>query len=606
MGFGIAFSSLSIFYSILLTIVYFNKKRVKSIETKIYGALMLTNLMGLILAIFCYFGVRYMDIVPTFNFVVSRLYIVYLLTWISIFTIYVFSVSCISKNRENYYHKILNIFVFLLVLETISVFFLPLYYVNSKGLVYSYGPVSNLAYVVSVVYIILCFVIMLKNIKKIAIKKYIPLLTFMIGGSVVIVIQKLNPGLLLFTSTETFVTFLMYFTIENPDMKMIEEIHAAKEYTDNLNAEKSLFIFNMSQEIKLPVNEVSEIHKDILFEDDVNVIKEKVRLAEESTKKISDVINDVLDVSTIDSHNMKIVNNKYNIKLILKELVNIAKNNIGEKGIDFRINIDKNIPEYLYGDSIRVKQVINTVLDNAVKYTNKGFVEMSISSIMKNDVCRLIINIEDSGIGMNSETINKLFASDGKSEEELIHSTGLIKFNLANARKLLSLIGGTIIVKSEVNKGTKVTIVIDQKKVEDNEKELGLDVMEKYSNMYVSNKKILVVDDNESSLKIFSKMLTKENIKYEEVRSGKECLDKIRQKEKYDLILLDEKMEKLNGYETMKKLKQIRGFNIPVILTTLNPNVEINDEYLEYGFSGYLLKPFTKEDLFNVINKYLK
>lgn len=597
MSYGISFSSLSIFYSILLTIVYFKKKRVNTIETKLYGAIMITNLIGLILAISCYYCVKYMDLVPILNFIISKLYLVYLLTWITIFTIYIFTISYNKSNLEKYYNKIFTIFIILLVIETIFTFFLPLHYVNSNGLVYSHGPSANLSYIVSIIYITMCFIVMIKNFKRIKLKKYIPLLIFMFGGSIVIIIQRLNPGLLLFTSAETFVTFLMYFTIENPDVKLIEEIQLAKKYSDDSNYEKSLFLFNMTQDIRLPITSINKCVNEMYTFDDSNAIKEKAREIDNYSMELYNIVNSVLDISNVDVKDIKVMDNKYNIKNLLKEVIASNKSKANKKKLEFRFNIDKSLPEYLYGDSIKLKQILNELIDNAIKYTNVGYVSLNVTSVIKTDICRLIIYVEDSGIGIEASRINKIFNS---TTDDLTDD----KLTISEIQKMLNIIGGTIILNSEYNKGSKFTIVLDQK-IDNETKSRELEIIDKYKDLIVDNKKVLLVDDNESSIKMITKLSNSFNIELDSVTSGKECLDKIRNKEKYDLILVDEDMPKLSGYDVIKKLKDINNFNTPVILLTQNSNLEFSEIHLNHGFADLLVKPINKNSLTKVYNKYL-
>ena len=209
------------------------------------------------------------------------------------------------------------------------------------------------------------------------------------------------------------------------------------------------------------------------------------------------------------------------------------------------------------------------------KDTEKGFIELSVSSISKYDIARIIIKIEASN--------NKIINNDLEQDKDI-----------SKAREILSAIGGSVITTNNTN-GNTITIILDQKI---NKKELPLE--DKYDK-YLNNKKILVVDDNEASLKLIEKILTKYNIKVETVSLGKLALDKIRKKEKYDLILVDEEMPYIDGEELMYKLNKIEGFNIKVILLTKNNNVIYDDYYKDKGFSDYILKPIDKRELINKI-----
>ncbi len=596
------FTIYSLFYSVLLNIVYFARKRLVTFENKIFEKIMITNLIGVILAIGSYFTIVNIDKYPIFNVIVSKGYIVYLLTWITLFSVYIFAISTDdSRNRKKKINRIIKGFSILYVIFLIIIIIKPLYYHNAGGAVYSYGPSANVMYVVSSVYIAIWIVRLIINYKKIRDKKYLPIFAFMLLGVVVIIIQKSHPELLLMTSMETFIVFLMYHTIENPDMKILEEVHRAKEISDNANEEKTMFLYNMTNEIRNITKDIDYSADDILDETsnkkvDVEVINDAAREIKGSTAKFTTMTNEILDINSIDSASIKIYNDKYNIKLIIKELVTVYSKKCNVKNIAFRPSIASDIPEYLYGDSVGLKQVLDILLDNSVKYTSSGYIEFNVNTIIKNNIARLIITVEDSGTGMKAEDIIKVFNKKNDRNEDSLN----LNNNLYNAKALITLMGGTIIPSSIYGAGTTMKIVLDQKIVDTSDKKL-----DKYEEVY-DEKKILLVDDNISTEKIISKLIKGTNIKLDYVSLGKEALDKIRGKEKYDLILLDEVMDPLDGVTVMKKFKDIRNFKANVILLTRNNEYEYNEEYLTYGFNGYLLKPISKDKLFEIIDKYLK
>lgn len=593
------FTIYSLFYSLLINIVYFSSKRLRSIENKIFEKIMLTNFVGVLLAIGSYFTIKNIDRFELLNTFISKGYIVYLLTWLTLFSVYIFVISIKEgKDKKSEVNKIINLFGILYLIFLIIIIIKPLYYHNINGAIYSYGPSANVMYIVSIVYITVWLIRLSTNIKRIRDKKYLPIFAFMGLGLVVMIIQKQHPELLLMTSMETFIVFLMYHTIENPDMQIIEEVHRAKEISDNANEEKSMFLYNMTNEIRGITKDIDYSADNILEEVDnkkVDVLNigNYAREIKNNTAKFTTMTNEILDISQMDS-NIKIYNDKYNVKIIIKELVQIYKKKAEDKGISFRTNIASDIPPYLYGDSMGLKKALSIILDNSVKYTSSGFIDFDVSTIIKRDIARLVITVEDSGSGIKAEDLNKIFNKKVNDNERLN-----IKYNLYNAKRLVILMGGTIIPSSVYGRGTTIKVVLDQKIADID------DALDKYESVY-DKKSILLVDDNVSSGKIFTKMLKDTNIELSIVTSGKECLDKIRNKDKYDLILLDEDMEPLDGITVMRKLKEIRTFNTKTILLTKNNDYEYNDDYLEYGFDGYLLKPIDKDKLFELIGKYLK
>lgn len=591
----------AIIYSFLLIIVYFNKKRYNSFENKIYSSLIIINFIGLIIDITLgVVSARYMEH-QALTIVLTKLYLLYFVTWIGCFTFYMITISNSKNSGSDLFEfkrksKVLLLFFIVILLV---IYLLPVKFsITDKG-IHSYGGGTTLAYVVSGISILICIVTFVKNVKSKNLKKYSPVLIFIFMGTLVALIQLTNPTLILIPAMETFVTFLMYFTIENPDVKMIEEYHKAKEIADNANEDKTMFLYNMTNDIRAITKDINnEANNAILELDskkiDKDYMSECLRGIKENTARFTTMTNEILDVSSIDNANIKVYDEKYNIKLLLRRLVTLYNDKCKEKNLTFRSDIDSTLPEYLYGDSLGLKNVLTSILDNSVKYTSNGYVELNVSTIIKNNIVRLIITIEDSGIGISPDKLDTIFY---KNREEIDGSN--IKNNLYTAKKLITLMGGTIIASSNYNEGTTMKIVLDQKLGEQYDEKLN-----KYENTY-DKKRILLVDDNISTNKIISKLLKDTNIELDYVGLGKEALDKIRSKEKYDLILLDEVMDPLDGKTVMKKFKDIRDFNTKVILLTRNNEYEYNEEYLKYGFAGYLLKPINKDKLLEIIDKYL-
>ena len=399
------------------------------------------------------------------------------------------------------------------------------------------------------------------------------------------IIQKINPYLILNIFVQSLVTFIMYHTIENPDMKLLKEMHKAKEISDNANEEKTMFLYNMTQEIRNTTDKINDEADIILDSDSLEQDKDSARNIKGETAKFRSTVNDIMDVSAIDTSSIKIYNSKYNIKNLLKEIVSMYNGVCMNKGLEFRTNIEHDIPELLYGDSIGLKKSIMNILNTSIKNTLKGYIEFNVNTIKKNDICRLIITIEDSGIGIKSSELEKI-KIDNK--------------NISLAYKLITLMNGTMVISSDYGIGSKIKIVLDQRVVDNISRE------EKQYNEVYNNKKILIVDDSEAGIKIIEKLLKGSNIIIDKAFTGRECLDKIRSKNKYDVILLDEELSQIKGYELLIKLKEIRSFNIPVILLSKDNSYEYNEEYKRLGFSGILIKPIKKEILITSIDKFMK
>ncbi len=597
---GIYFLIEAIVYSMLLMTVYFRKKVFKSKENKVYSILVVVSFFELIVELILDFvGPMYKEI-PNVSFFVARLFSFGVELWITILLCYVLFVCLNIKKKERYIPVVRNVAIVLMIIFTTLNFILPLNFKYDGYIAYTYGPSVNIIYLSAFLYSFVGIIALIRNIKNIKDKRFFPILIFLIVGGIASYIQYMNPGLLLATPIHAFITFLMYFTIENPDVKMIEEYHKAKEISDNANEDKTMFLYNMTNDIRLITKDIN-ISTDKIIDEmsnkklDRDYINDCLRTIKEDTARFTTMTNEILDVDSIDSASIKVYDDKYNIKLLLKKLVTEYTDKCNKKNISFRNDIASDLPEYLYGDNLGLKNVLTSILDNSIKYTKEGYIELNVNTIIKNNIARLIITVEDSGVGISPDEMESIFY---KRKEEIDGSN--IKNNLYTARKLITLMGGTIIPNSNYGKGTIMKIVLDQKIAD-----ISSDKYVKYEIAY-DKKKVLLVDDNISTEKIIKKLIKDTNIELDYVSLGKEALDKIRNKEKYDLILLDEVMDPLDGMTVMKKFKDIRNFKTTVILLTRNNEYEYNEEYLKYGFSDYLLKPINKDKLFEIIDKYLK
>ena len=595
------FLIISFIYLILVMIIYFSKKKINTSENKVYSILLTVTLLGVVID-FSSVYMAFSGLHNSFFGFVNRLYLVYLLTWISLLTSYSFIISLSKKAAK----KGTSFIKIIYIPMAIFLLFYPLAYTVEGNEFFTHGLSANAMYGLSTIYVIVMIICLLSNIKNLKQKKYVPIIFYIFIGTFITLIQLFNPSILIITSMEAFVTILMYFTIENPDLKMIEELNIARDQADKANNAKSEFLSNMSHEIRTPLNAIVGFSQALEEENLPDEAKDEVKDIIMASQSLLEIVNGILDISKIEANKLEIVNAEYDFNKVLEELVALTRARMGDKPLQFKTSFDPTIPTVLYGDHTRIKQIILNLLTNAVKYTKEGYINFKVDSVIKEDVCRLIISVEDSGIGIKEENINKLFSKFERFDLEkniTIEGTGL---GLAITKKLVDLMNGKIVVQSTYGEGSRFTVAIDQKIVKTPTITIKDQNEQKEVKAFdVSGKRILVVDDNKLNLKVATRLLKEYNVEIETIDSGFECIEKIKAGQTYDLILMDDMMPKMTGTETIAKLKQIEGYNIPTIALTANAISGMKEKYMKAGFDGYLSKPIDKLELNRIINDFL-
>lgn len=599
----IYFSYASLAFVFIIAIVYFRKKKVNTIEIKLFTNILLLTIACLIFEIMSAFV--FMNSIVWLKIFLKKLF---LISMVLLVVNYLKYTIILIKGIDYKFSKIENIiFYSFQFIVSLIILFSSLYLnIGSDGIVInSYGLAQSIASGTCMALIVLIVILLVMNVKKISSKRAVPLLFLVILMFCAGYVQILFPSILLINFCLSIVVVIMSMTIENPDVKVIEQLNIARDTAEKANEAKTDFLSNMSHEIRTPLNAIVGF-SNLLLEDETvpDSAKDEVRDIVMASDNLLEIVNGILDISKIEANKLEIVNTEYVFSKMCDELVALSIGRLGDKPIEFKTSFDPSIPKVLYGDVSRIKQICVNILTNAIKYTKEGWIEFKISGVIKNNVCRLIISVEDTGIGIKKENIDKLFNKFERldlEENVTIEGTGL---GLAITKKLVELMNGKIVVQSVFGKGSKFTISIDQRVVKN--PTIKLEETEELGEKVIThNKKVLLVDDNKINLKVAERLLDSYGIDTESVESGFAALEKIQNGEKYDMILLDDMMPKMSGVETLKKLKEIPGFNVTTIALTANALTGMKEKYLSDGFDDYLAKPINKNELNRIINKYL-
>lgn len=584
----------SIFLLIILNFVFFTKKRLKSDETKTYSVLVILSTFNII---FNTIGISlgYFDGVSDFLYVLNHFDLPIYFWWSSMMYIYLLYVYMNTNQKRKLYFKIKKVIITINVLITIITIFLPFEVVITKKAGYAIGTCINLIYLVSGIYLILSFITSILLITKKQFKKIIPLFSLIILGMIAAVIQKSIPSLIIIPSVAVLVEFIMYFTIENPDLKMVNELLRNKELVEKQMEDKSRFLFEVTEDIKGPAKNILML-SDSFYKLNEKDQKDAIKIIRNNANGVLFKINNVLDISSMDASKIKIFNNEYNIYTLFEVVEGIAKNLNRNENVALKFDINSNIPTILYGDDVRLKQILISVLTNSINNTKTGFINVSLSAIVKYDVARLIINIEDSGCGMSIDKINTILDDNRELSNEEVVKLDKLDMDLVATIKSIKLLGGSFNIKSEENKGSTFTIIIDQK-CDIKEKTDVMKDIEKYSSDVFGRKRVLVVDDDKEELFEISDTLSKYNVDINTTMSGKDCIYKIKSGEIYNLIIIDDELKNESALGTLEELRKNKKFNSKVIVMLGNGKKHLRNHYIEDGFTDVIIKENLTDEL---------
>ena len=596
----------------VILILFFMSKPKKSKTHLLFLTTVSTIIVQIILDIMTVYTVNSLDAVSLWvNRLVHRFF--FLFFFLSFFLLYNYFVNLISEQYDKKFNGLKIVGCVLLVIAIVSDMFLPFEFIETPKGNYSMGPAVYMIYGNIIVYVIVMAYILVRYGKTLVRKTRAALGITFSTFIIISIFQAITPTALISSLGFTIMCLGCYLSVENPDSILAEQLREETIRADNANNAKNMFLAKMSHEIRTPINAVLGSDEMILRESNEKHIKRYAADLKSAANSILSIINDILDISKIEEGKLSIIPVEYDVSSMIHDVINMIGFKAKAKGLEFNCHIDSALPCRLYGDDIRIRQIIINILNNAVKYTEKGSVCFKVSLIdWDQDSATINVSVSDTGIGMKKEELGKLFEPFERLDEKRnrnIEGTGL---GMSISTQLLDMMGSSLNVESIYGEGSTFSFRLKQGIVDIT----PLGNFEKRMEQLVSTNvtstrftapdaKILMVDDNAMNRKVFAQLLKRTKVKVTLCESGKECLDLVK-KEYFDMIFMDHMMPDIDGIETFHYMKELGDYpckDTPVIILTANAVTGAKEMYLKEGFNDFLSKPIVPEKLEQMIEE---
>lgn len=614
-GLSPAIVSLSILTIIFM--IYDTKEKINNLQSKLFNILTYTSFL------FCLITLLYSTMLVSLNsFIINLVFWrTYNLLFVAFWEILLLFLIIIIQKYKNKTMKDLwetNILVRIIlivftILEVILLFFphVSIYEkFDFRNITFTSLILSILSILISLSIIVIINVLMKKNKEKLDEddKKSINMIIYC---TLFVILQVLMPSISIYAFSTAIITSIVYLTYANPDIEITRELSKAQKIIKDSAKTKTDFLSNITSEIKTPVSYITSLCTNLenLEEYNVDEVKKSMNHIILSGNNLLEIVNNVLDISKIESGNEITIKNEYNIKNLIDDISGVVKSKLGQKNVTLEVNLSGELSSVYEGDVIKIYQVLQNVLTNAAKYTEVGKITFDITSTKLPLGEKLLFKIADTGNGIKPEDQDKLFKKGTRLESSIDNEIEGAGYGLSITKEYLDLMEGKIWFESEYQVGTTFYIEIPQKVI--NPTPLKELIKEEYvsqsTEIDCDNKVALVVDDNKLNNKVIKRLLERYKFKVVTVSSGHDCIYKVKSEEKFDIIFMDQVMPDMSGIETMKALRGLDGYELPPLISlTANAVSGMKEHYLGEGFDEYLSKPINTSDLEKILTKYFK